>query len=187
MYSKLINYVVFALLFIPSDSKGTNSFEISEKSFSEITAMPNNVNVLTDDDYEPVNYEGRDDIAWKGDIAVKLSFKGRVLIIEELDENGKPINKGATPLPKTIIKLMCYDDVYIVMDELDGEGYSKLPYVGLYKLDLLKNTCEFLDSANYIEFDRKAGKIKLRTASGLAGDCEADGFKWEEKVIDLNN
>ncbi len=133
-----------------------------------------------------ISYEGRDDIVLVGDMYCKISYKGKKLIVEWLDEKGNSLKKEEKPFEDRITKTICYDGyVYVVVDMLEEGEYSKLPFIGLYKVDLKKDSWEFLESTSYITFDTKHGKAKLKTADGLAGESEADGFLWKEKTINL--
>ena len=132
------------------------------------------------------SFEGRKDVVLVGGKYGKISHKGKKLIVRWQDEKGRFTQKEVKTFNERITETVCYNGyVYVVVDMLEEGEYSKVPFIGLYKVDLKKDSWEFLESTSYITFDTKQGKAKLKTADGLAGESEADGFLWKEKTINL--
>lgn len=103
-----------------------------------------------------------------------------------LGDDGSELREKEMKFDNSINEFCCIGStVYVVVNMLDGEEQSKLPFVGLYKADVYNEKWEFMETSNYITFNKAAKKIHLKTADGLAGECEADGYLWAEKDIDM--
>lgn len=120
----------------------------------------------------------------------RIEAIGHTLYATVLGDDGSELQKKEMNFEGNINEFCCTGStVFVVLNVLENvleEGeQSKLPFVWLYKVDVHNESWELMEISNYITFDKVAKKIHLKTASGLAGECEADGYLWEEKDLNM--
>ncbi|MBQ0023639.1 MAG: hypothetical protein KBT29_10430 [Prevotellaceae bacterium] len=116
----------------------------------------------------------------------RIEFIDRTLYATVLGDDGSELREKEMKFDNKITEFCCAGSaVYVIVNMLEDGEQSSLPFVGLYKVDVYNERWEFMETSNYISFNKSAKKIHLKTANGLAGDSEADGYLWDERDINM--